>query len=66
MEKRDEKIALLSDMISKCKRCVVFTGAGISTESGIPDFRSPGGIWEKYQPIMFQDFMVSEEMRREA
>ncbi|MFC1883721.1 NAD-dependent deacetylase [Thermodesulfobacteriota bacterium] len=66
MEKHDEKIELLCDMISKSKRCIVFTGAGISTESGIPDFRSPGGIWEKYQPIQFQDFMASEEMRKET
>jgi NAD-dependent deacetylase len=53
-------------MIQESKRAVVFTGAGISTESGIPDFRSPGGIWTKYQPINFNDFMASEEMRRES
>jgi NAD-dependent deacetylase len=45
---------------------VVFTGAGISTESGIPDFRSPGGVWSKMKPIMFQDFVSSREVRREA
>jgi NAD-dependent deacetylase len=56
----------LSDMIGAGRRIVAFTGAGISTESGIPDFRSPGGIWTKYQPIYFDDFMSSEEMRRES
>ena len=55
-----------ADIIESAERVVVFTGAGVSTESGIPDFRSPGGIWTKYQPIMFQDFMASEEMRRES
>ena len=61
-----QKIDQLRSMIADCKRGVAFTGAGISTESGIPDFRSPGGIWTKYQPIQFQDFMRSDEMRRES
>ena len=44
---------------------VAFTGAGISTESGIPDFRSPGGIWATSQPVLFQDFVASAEARHE-
>jgi NAD-dependent deacetylase len=60
------EIERLRDLIGSAKRIVAFTGAGISTESGIPDFRSPGGIWTKYQPIYFDDFMSSEEMRRES
>ncbi|MFC1887064.1 NAD-dependent deacetylase [Thermodesulfobacteriota bacterium] len=60
-----QKIDQLRSMIEDSKRGVVFTGAGISTESGIPDFRSPGGIWTKYQPIQFQDFISSEDMRKE-
>src|SRR5262245_34828985 len=50
----------------EARSAVVFSGAGISTESGIPDFRSPGGIWAKYRPIEFSDFMSSAEARRES
>jgi NAD-dependent deacetylase len=53
-------------MLRASSRTVVFTGAGISTESGIPDFRSPGGIWTKMAPVDFDDFVRSPEMRREA
>jgi NAD-dependent deacetylase len=61
-----DDVARLRDMIAAAESVVIFTGAGISTESGIPDFRSPGGLWTKYQPIDFGDFMASEEMRRES
>jgi NAD-dependent deacetylase len=53
-------------LLDAARHAVVFTGAGISTESGIPDFRSPGGIWTRFAPIDFQDFIASAEMRREA
>ncbi len=56
----------LARLIADARRMVVFTGAGISTESGIPDFRSPGGVWSKMKPIYFQEFVASEEKRREA
>jgi NAD-dependent deacetylase len=56
----------LQDMVRESRRAVAFTGAGISTESGIPDFRSPGGLWTKNRPIEFSDFLASKEMRDEA
>src|SRR5213078_908930 len=58
--------AELARLIAEAKRAVVFTGAGISTESGIPDFRSPGGIWTLMAPIYFDEFLASEEARRET
>jgi len=56
----------LSEILERSHKVVVFTGAGISTESGIPDFRSPGGFWTQNKPIEFSDFMFSKEMRRET
>jgi len=56
----------LARMIAAAKRMVVFTGAGISTESGIPDFRSPGGVWSRMKPIYFQEFVSDPAKRREA
>ena len=59
----------LSDFAEKIRESddiVVFTGAGISTESGIPDFRSPGGLWTRYRPVTFQEYMSSEAARIEA
>ncbi|HKY07057.1 MAG TPA: Sir2 family NAD-dependent protein deacetylase [Candidatus Binatia bacterium] len=49
--------------IRTSRAIVFFTGAGVSTESGVPDFRSPGGVWTKYQPVLFQDFLASESAR---
>ena len=61
-----EKIAAVADMITAAERVVVFTGAGVSTESGIPDFRSPGGIWSRFDPEDFtiERFLASAETRR--
>jgi NAD-dependent deacetylase len=55
-----------ADLIIKSRKMVVFTGAGISTESGIPDFRSPGGIWERFDPddFTYQKFVSNPESRR--
>ena len=60
------KIETLKRLIEAAERIVAFTGAGISTECGIPDFRSPGGLWTRYKPIPFQEFVSSVETRREA
>ena len=59
------EIKALRDLLSKSNRVVIFTGAGISTESGIPDFRGPQGLWKTVSPIDFSDFISSEEKRRE-
>jgi len=56
----------LRGLVERAARIVPFTGAGISTECGIPDFRSPGGLWTKTRPIQFEDFVANQEMRDEA
>ena len=59
-------VAALRRIIEEAEHVSIFTGAGISTESGIPDFRSPTGIWATSKPILFQDFVASPTARREA
>ncbi len=56
--------ASLAALLSPARRAVVFSGAGISTESGIPDFRGPGGVWSRMKPITHQEFIGDEEVRR--
>ncbi len=62
----EAKEARLAELIGAARNMVVFTGAGISTESGIPDFRSPGGVWSRIKPIQFEDFVASPDARRES
>lgn len=66
MSHSDPELEELARLIDRAERAVVFTGAGISTESGIPDFRSPNGIWSKTTPIYYNEFVQSEEARRES
>jgi NAD-dependent deacetylase len=53
------------DLIKEAKRITAFTGAGVSTESGISDFRSPGGVWDRYRVVTFQEFLSSHDARVE-
>jgi NAD-dependent deacetylase len=61
----EDKLRQIAKRIIASKRVIVFSGAGLSTESGIPDFRSPGGVWDRYDPedFDFQNFLVSETSR---
>lgn len=59
-----EKIEQLRTLFQHCQRAVVFTGAGMSTESGIPDFRGPQGLWKHVKPIQFQEFVGSHSVRQ--
>ena len=61
----EDKLKEVARWIVTSKRVIVFSGAGLSTESGIPDFRSPGGVWDRYNPedFYFQNFLVSEASR---
>jgi len=51
-------------LLAGSRQAVAFTGAGVSTASGVPDFRSPGGIWSRYRPVALPEFLASEEARR--
>ncbi len=61
----DTRIEEAADLIRQAQTMVAFSGAGISTESGLADFRSPGGIWERYRTITYQEFLASEKARTE-
>lgn len=61
----DQMIACVVRWLAAARSAVAFTGAGISTESGIPDFRSPGGVWSKYRTVYFEEFLASAEARYE-
>jgi NAD-dependent deacetylase len=60
-----DEIKQIAEKIKQGAKNVVFTGAGISTESGIPDYRSQGGIWDKFRPVYFDEFMSSRDAREE-
>ena len=61
----EDPIETISKWIRNSKRVVIFTGAGLSTESGIPDFRSPGGLWDRYNPedFDFRNFISNQASR---
>jgi len=58
-----DAIEQLAWWLAEAEAAVAFTGAGISTESGIPDFRSPGGVWTRHKPVMYDEFVASREAR---
>jgi NAD-dependent deacetylase len=60
-----EVLQRVAHWLRQARSAVVFTGAGISTESGIPDFRSPGGVWSRYRTVYYDEFMNSAEARHE-
>jgi NAD-dependent deacetylase len=62
----DTAVVELRALVQAAKVVLPFTGAGISTECGIPDFRSPGGLWTRNRPIPFDAFLASSAMRAEA
>ena len=61
-----QEIERLSTLLDGARRAVVFSGAGLSTESGIPDFRGPSGLWTKMKPIPFDEFVASDAVRQES
>src|SRR6476469_4013269 len=64
LEDVEDKLLELTGALARARRLVVLTGAGISTESGIPDYRSPNGTWSKHTPIYYADFVRNPAVRR--
>jgi NAD-dependent deacetylase len=54
----------IAEKLAQAACVAVFTGAGISTESGIPGFRGPGGVWTRYKPVLFHEFLTDHDARR--
>jgi len=65
MQSFDERLKNAVALYKNVKRPAAFTGAGISTESGLSDFRSPGGVWDRYRIVTYQEFLISHEARVE-
>ncbi len=65
MSSYTQRIDQAVHLLRESRRIAAFTGAGISTESGISDFRSPGGVWERYRIVTYQEFLASKEAREE-
>ncbi len=63
MDTQSDGLTRIGAALRESRRGVAFTGAGISTESGIPDFRSPGGVWSRYQPVLYPDFLADPAAR---
>ena len=61
----NENIDKVKNLIKESKNIVALTGAGISTESGIPDYRSKDGVWERFRPVYFDEFLASHDARKE-
>jgi NAD-dependent deacetylase len=65
MSSRDDAVERAIQLLRGARHPVALTGAGLSTESGIPDFRSPGGVWERFRPVEYAEFLASHEARKE-
>src|SRR3712207_5525655 len=60
----DDGVRALAELLRAATRILVFTGAGVSTESGIPDFRSPGGVWDRYPMVYYDEFLRDPQAQR--
>jgi len=64
-QQMQDEVIKIAQKIDEGGKNIVFTGAGTSTESGIPDYRSKGGIWDKFRPVYFDEFMSEQKAREE-